>query len=495
VNKFIKALSSIFPSLRKKDLVPMPGTRARTRTGELRLSAGFTQYGYDDQGRKVAIYRYDQITIQDLKRHRKYPPVADGIAARTSPISRVRFHFECADARLADLAQQTLTEPISELYRQLARGSFTFGFQVVEPRWKIEQDVIVTSGQSGLTDAEYEWPFIWSVERFAELDPVDVQLYVEPSSGNFAGIRQLNGLPEMVPATSLVHHAYDSEFDLLYGNSGIENVVPIIEGAEAVFDAMLRHSERYGSPWTIGKYPEQLIATGEIDANGNPIGISASGQMMDMVETLDAGAKAVIPSSTSQDGTPKWGIEVIQPSAGADTFVEKLDWLNKMIRLGMSVPEMVTSSSPDTGTYNLGAAIIDLYLANMEDDVRAITVSINKQFMRRWTELNGGATAPPCMIVTEPIGPSVHKALLQTLLARLESDLPIEDSEGNTYEPDWSKIASDNGLPLFKVDAVRKMRDELTKRLSAIDDQQDATPGADRSAAFFDTRQQDDELV
>ena len=168
------------------------------------------------------------------------------------------------------------------------------------------------------------------------------------------------------------------------------------------------------------------------------------------------------------DDTPKWDLKIEQ-APGEDRYIEKLEFLNNIIRLGLIVPEMASGSTPDKGTYNLGETQIDLFLANVEGLLDSIQTAINEQLMRRWVTFNFGPDAPDCHLIFEPVDIKVKHALLSALLKMIEIADPVVDQEGAQYDVDWAKLAQDSGVSLFKVDpkkAASDLRNQIMQHLA-----------------------------
>lgn len=445
-----------------------PSLHPLGRTGEARYSP---QIRTRLRGNRDVVYahRYDRISYNDYDKTRFYPAVVDALGAIIGPVSRANFHFSCARPDIADLAGELVGPRLRMLIHQLVRGGLSFGHQTAEIVWDVITDYTSTSGQSVQGCADIHYPFVYGVKAFRYFDPSDTMLQIFADTGEFAGIRQMvTAEDHEIPVIKLIHWVNDPEFDTLHGVPRTKPIVPWVDAAESVVDDMVLYSDRFAVPWTIGRHP----AVTRADGDGNEI--SSVQDIHDIMESLGSAGYASLPSDIhmSADGTgsavPKWDISIEQ-APGEDRYVEKLRFLNDVIRLGLIVPEMASGSSPDSGTYNLGETQIDLFLSNVEGILDSIATAINEQLMRRWVDYNFGGESPDCHLVFEPVDIKVKHALLASLLQLIQSGQAITDSEGNQHEVDWAKLAEDSGIALHKVDPAgvgRGLKEQILQRLA-----------------------------
>lgn len=437
------------------------------RTGDLRRTVPqIRKWGVKDGRVICTAHRQDSISIRDYDRARFYPIVWDALRAIRRPLSRIDFHFVCPGRpEIAELASQVLKDQIPPLIKTLIKGKQEFGYQVVEPRWVAKFDVAVTSSQGDGT-ANREYPWVWTIKRWAALSPEDIDLQVYDSSGDFAGVKQnvSNGVD--IPARRLIYFSGEQDFDNLHGVPDTKPAIPFIEIAESVWDDMTRFSRRFSLPWAVGHHPSAstTLPGGEVIEN--------SALMVQLLSAAESGQSLSLPSEFDQkSGSQKWLLELMQPPPeGSQGFVQKLEFCHQVIRIAVAVPEMASSSSPQTGTFNLGEVQIDAFLTNIDADADELRRAINV-WLITWTAVNYGADAPPCEIVFEPTSLETRKALLLALLNLLQTGLPVMDAEGNEYMPDWLKVAEDSGLPLKAKNArsaARAMVDAIHERLAGM---------------------------
>lgn len=444
----------------KKPRARIPDTRPLARTGDARYVPQIATWKAGKDGKVACLAnRYDEVSIRDYDRVRFYPVVRDALAVLRTPLKRANFHFVCSRQDVADLAKQELGPHIPDLVNILTKGALEFGYQVVEKVWVPKFEVAVTTTQAdSSSEVERDFPFIWTIKRFASLSPIDSRLLVCPETSEFAGVRQFVGSAkeQNIPASKCIHYANDKEFDGNYGVPRTKAAVPFVELVESVFDDMGLYSKRFAVPWTVGRHKPGFHASG-FDTQGKPIQQKCSDLMNDTLAGLESGHSVSLPAEYDANGNPLWGIEITQPP-GEDRYVEKINLLNDMIRIALVVPEMASSQSPDTGTYNLGEAVLDLFIENCEAFLDELKKVIDEQLVKDFVLFNFGADAPECKIVFEPLDAKVKRALLRALLSLLSSGVPIEDKDGNTLEPDWSGVAQDNGLSLVTISAAQRLK-------------------------------------
>jgi hypothetical protein len=416
--------------------------------------------------------RIDTVTLQDLDRVRFYPVIRDGLRTRLVPIVRAEFHFQSADSNIAEAAQDVVGPRIRQLVRSLVKGGMEFGWQACEIVWRPIFNVSVTCGQADIGGKARNYPFLWAPGRIKSFSPKDTRILINPNTGMFAGVRQMNGAEHRdVPAVKCVHYAHDMEFDMNYGVAATKATIPFVEGVESVFDSMIRAADIYANPYKLARYPEGKIT----QADG--VSIDFADRAMEILDSLEGGSSIAIPSTVYANpgqgmgsGEKKWDVSFEGVGGTAYDYVGQIQCLNDMVRMALAgVPEMAGSSSPDTGTYNLGKAQIDLFLTNTQSYLDEVELVINEQLMPQWTAYNFGSSAPACYLRFEPVDSRVAAMVLETLMGTIASGAPMQDGEGNLIEVDMPAIARDKGLPLImrkRDPATDKMLDDIRKGLA-----------------------------
>lgn len=459
-----------------------PDLRILGRTGDARYVPIMSTRSKDREGRVAAITnRYDEVKIREYDWVRMYPVVKDALSQIRTPLKKANFHFTCPRQDIADLAMQEHKQLIPGFIDQMVRGAHEFGYQAAEIRWTIAFEVSLSSGQAG-TGAETEkvFPFIYRIKRFAYFDPNDTRPLIDSFTGDFAGIRQFVGLATQrdVPASKVAYFVNEPQFDSLYGIPRTKPAVPFVDLAQSNYDDLGRHSRYFAVGWKIGRHRPGFTTIGTDDAN-NPIQQDNGSTMEQFMSTLESGATVSLPAEYDRvSGHPLWDVTVTTVP-GEENYVEKAEHLNKMIRIALCVPEFASSSSPQNGTYNLGSAVIDLFLENAQATLDDIDRVYNEQILAQWVLYNFGADAPPCYLVHEPLSGDVERGLLQALVTLLGSGSPLETADGMQLVPDWPKLAEDNGVPLIKVDAS-KLASSITAQAQQRLNQMQSQGGADQ---------------
>jgi hypothetical protein len=309
-------------------------------------------------------------------------------------------------------------------------------------------EVTVTTGQQEGGPVERFWPYAWGFTGFQSPCPRDLDLLIDLRSGSFAGIRPRLGSNKTSQVDgdvteNIYLYTHNKEFDFKRGVADTVPAIPFVEAAESILDSIVLYSDRYANGFRIGRYPDTDQSSGK-DADGRPIRRSGADVMSDILDGLNSGGDAQLPSGIAGNngGERKWDIELKTLPSSASDYVAFLDAINDMIRISASVPEFASSSSPDTGTYNLGENIIRLLMANLQAFQDDLGVVINR-ILKDWTVWNAGSSCPPCVVVFTPVDFDVAKALLIALLKKIETGEPIEESNGVAVVVDWAKVAED----------------------------------------------------
>lgn len=466
MRRMAQRIAELFrPGVRKPDL------RTVARTGDARYVPQINRWGRDRQGRvAVMASRLDSITIRDYDRVRFYPVVRDALAVLRVPVSRARFHFHCPERpEIAELAQAVLAPKVRPLLETLVRGAFEFGHQVVEKRWQPVWDVSVGDG-----DEAARYPFVWNIRKFASLSPADTVLLVHPRSGEFAGVRQfaVGATISDVPRAKCVWYVNDQEFDGNYGVPRTKAAVPYVEIAESIWDDMAKHSKRFAVAWTVGRHRPGFSAGPDGSRVDNAV------TMAETMEGLESGHSVSLPAEyDAASGNPYWGIEVTTPPA-EDRYVEKLKFVNDVIRMACVVPDKASSQTAETGTYNLGETQIELFLENAEAILDDLKTVIEEQLLGDFVDYNFGPDAPRLRIVFQPLDVKIKRMLLNALVGLLGQG-PVALADGREIEADWEDLAGDAGVPLKIVDAqdrARQLMQAARERLAALDGEEDPSP-------------------
>lgn len=452
------------PSFFRREPRPrIPETRPIARTGDARYVPQIARWERQKSGRVICqANRFDQISILDYDRVRFYPVIRDGLRMLRLATRRTNFHFTCSRQDIADLAQKELGPKIPKLIETLMRGSMEFGWQAVAVRWKPAFERSVSTGQqSAGSDLERFFPFVWTIDRFHSFSPQDTRILIDSNTGDFAGIRQYTnyGRNPNILKRDCIHFVNDQEFDGNYGVPLTKSAVPFVEAAESIMDDMSLYSNIFGSPWKVLKYPQGRMGGG-LDEGGNPIYEENSAVATSLLEGIESAHNIALPSGGDDKGNPKWDLTIVQPPA-EDRYVPKIQFLNDMIRMAIAFPQMASSSSPETGTYNLGQVQIDLFLANIQAYTDALFEVINEQLVLPFVNHNFGPSAPDCRAVAEPIDFSAKTALLQALVQFLSTGQPLQEMGGKYIYPDWAKMAEDLGVPVLSMDPRRAAQDIL----------------------------------
>lgn len=461
MNRLARRIADLFrPGAGRPDL------RTLARTGDARYVPQINRWGRDRGGRAaVMASRYDEIRIKDYDRVRFYPVVRDALAVLRVPVSRATFHFSCPERpEIADLATTVLEPTIRPLLETLVRGGFEFGYQVVEKRWRPLFDVTVGTGE-----AARRYPLVWGIRRFASLSPQDTVLLVNPRSGDFAGVRQFAvGAPvQDLPASKCVWYVNDQEFDGNYGVPRTKAAVPYVDIAESIWDDMAKFSRVFAVSWKIGRHRPGFTSGPDGERLDN------AQLMASTLEGLESGHSISLPAEyDASTGNPFWDVQVTTPPA-EDRYVEKLKFVNDVIRMALVVPDKASSQTAETGTYNLGETQIELFLENAEailDDLKAV---LEEQVLRDFAVYNFGASAPGLEIVFQPLDAKVKRMLLAGLIGLL-SQGSVALADGRELEADWESLARDAGVPISTVDArdrARRLVQEARERLAGLGDE------------------------
>ena len=439
--------------------VPRPQLGQMSVTGDGRYAPSPISIVADRNkpGTWVIAHRIDKVSIRDYDRVRFYPTVRDGLMAILLPCVRANFHFECSDQRIADAAAQDIGPHISYILEQMLKGGLEWGYSIAEPVWELELNHKVSASQSGVSASETTYPYFYTLKKVAFLSPEDTIVLIWPGNGEFAGVRQFAPIYDQrqrdIPSNRLLQFVHGREFDSNYGVPRTKAAVPFVEQAYALYHDASLYFARFACPSLIGYAPAHTREVGR-DSDGKPI---YKDNLQTMAKTLTGirSAQAIVfPHEVDQGGNPKWRVQPLEIGERAQ-YESWATHLNAMIQASMSVPQLATSVTPDSGTYNLGESQIDLFVQNEEALLDAGKGMLDSQLLDRYRIYNFGHEAPKLSIVFESISNTAMDQLMEGLIENLVQGVPLQTQEGKVIMVDWVKMAQSRGVPFFLQDASK----------------------------------------
>jgi phage gp29-like protein len=208
----------------------------------------------------------------------------------------------------------------------------------------------------------------------------------------------------------------------------------------------------------------------------NGIPLNKADQMLEFVQGLQSGHSLVLPSTTDHHGRYQWDVSIIADPTTQHNFTSAIDFVHEIIRTGLCVPKLASSSEVTSGTYNLGAAQLQQHNENIQYTLESLATALNKYLMKPFTRWNFGPDVDPVRIEFAPISTDIQIMLLQGLIAQLSSGVDVMDPDGNQLIVDWTKVAEDGGLPILKKDQRRELLDLFRQRQQELEAMQPSEP-------------------
>lgn len=443
---------------------PAPTLGQLGATGSARLTPQTAQW----QGGKILAYRTDEVRIEDLDRLRQDPVVKAALLMKKLPILRANLAFVSDDADHAAFCQRALEPVLRDLLWGLL-SALDFGFAVLEEVWQSEC-LTVTDSQANAPSAQrIRYPHAWTIKQWAALDPSFSWLLVYPD-GSLAGVRQyLAGAPE-IDAAKLVHFAFESEFNEVYGNPAIKACLPFWElKVQALQDSGLYYNT-YAVPSRLGFAPPGDLETG-IDSQGAAQKMSNLDLMLEFLKAMQSSHSAAFSSETyppDLGGGRKWAVEQFAVSP-AVKYEDIISFYDDQMREALGVPKLAQGVG-QTGSYNLGQAQIDLFLDNEEALAAQIESAINRQHLPRLVRYNFGRQAPPVRLKLK-VNRAYESQMLSALIENLAKGEPLLSADGSALLPDYKKLLEEAGLPTQVVE-----REQYEALFKADSDDPDHAP-------------------
>ncbi|KFK91769.1 MULTISPECIES: DUF935 domain-containing protein [unclassified Serratia (in: enterobacteria)] len=296
-------------------------------------------------GRDISVYR-------DL---RAEPLVGSSIRRRKSAVKALERGLTAngaSDAVMAFLTDVMSQWDIDRIIGELLDGPL-FGYQPAELTWEKDGGHLVVSNIVGKPP---EW--------FSFDD--GNQLRFRSRHAGLAG--------ELLPPRKFVVAAQDASYDNPYGFPDLSMCFWPVTFKKGGWKFWMRFTEKYGSPWVIGKHPRGT-AQSEIDL------------ILDALETMVEDSVAAIPDDSS--------VEILEAAGKGDSsgiYKDLIQMARSEISIALLGQNQTTEANSNRASAQAGLEVT----ADIRDGDASLVVSTVNQVLRWLVELNFGDV--PCPV-------------------------------------------------------------------------------------------------
>lgn len=401
--------------------------------------------------KRVLAHRLDPITLGELDALRLDPAVKMALMLIKLPmiVSARDYIVNCEDTKIRIFVQYALKNHMYHLIKTLLTA-IEFGFALDEIVW--QNETFVTTDTLGELPSTQKVPFnnYWTFRKFAQLDPrfVHPRVYADSDHfGEFAGIKQYIGQGEPIDEDKLVHYAFDSEFEEVYGSSLLKACLTANDFKKRTLISYTQYLDMYGNPYKIGYFPSGQSPSG-VDGSGNPTYIDHQTVMEDILANMKAAESVALPDlRDAASGERRWEIQFVEVPPNID-FLSGMNWADAQAQMAMFTPFLAVGAPGSAGANrSLAETQTDVFYRNLQAIADEICDAISQQAITRLVKYNFGANAPDAT-VTVKLDKHITDALAQVLISRWSQGQPVTTADGGAVMMDVQKIAMDADFPV-----------------------------------------------
>lgn len=355
-----------------------------------------------------------------------------------------RYHLVGGDAKTRGFTEH-YSRPLLPKLLRTSLNAMDFGFQAHEIVYDESLPTVNFNIEGGGT-AQIRNAVI--PRAFVDIDPENVELYVDPDTGRFEGIEvavfsahsQIWNIeaPKFIPAAKVLLNTYQMEFSQFRGHSWYipgynpwwwKNVGYMYWG---------RFHERLGMGVYKGRAPNEKRP----DRQG--VIQSAMAMITGLLLNLRQGGVITIPHEVDDKGNQKYDVELLESKNNGEGFEKWIAHLTISMMRGLMIPDLLAIQD-GPGSFAGKEVVAEQFFATQDSVVDDTVVEpYNQQVVAPNIRYNFGNNAPIPRYVAAPLNPAIRKNYFD--LIKLLVDAPVKDNPKNKK----SSILKPDGTPFGK---------------------------------------------
>lgn len=408
-------------------------------------------------------YNEDVIPVCTYRKMSLDPQIALGMLLIKGFVSTLKYKLKTEDAKVLAVTDYVLDRVHNQIVKEMIDTSFELGFAFFEKVWQNEQVKIVKKDPDGQPYTVFSGN-VMSLKKVKNLDlekgfsffqkaGVDEISYVEQDQ-TIIGARSVDTAIR-IPRHKLVWFALDQKYSNIFGRSRYKIAYESWFYTRKVYNLMLAHLRRTGSPPSYVKFPN-----GAINIAGRQVDNNTIAEMI--LKKLDSQSSIGIPSDLHQGSdVPRWEagfMEIKNSDPGPYLKVLELLFRQKIAALGIPDSLLVGDSA-----YSTLDAVVDLLMIMIEDLVEQTENTIRRDIVDYIVEYNFGPDALTSFEYKIDRTGLGRTKLLKDIVVNL---IRFNGSQGDLkpiISADLSAIFEEMNIPVSAYESLFRIPEEIRK--------------------------------
>lgn len=375
-------------------------------------------------GGGILQFDLSRLTLGDYRAMRDHYQVNISLAVLTFMMHQLDWRVECSDKKIAEAAEDQLRLTWTRLVRAMSQAYWA-GYSPIVTQW--ENDA--KAGRINFTK------FKDLVPENCRVNWKEVRGYAPPSHAApkhllFDGIKE-RGTSFPVPAENSLWYPLLMENGDHYGRKLLRPAFPAWFFSQLMHLFSNRYFERFGEPLPVGRAPfeEELQTSDGTFISGKTAMENILGSIRNRsVVVLPNNLQPQQPGSSSRP-TYDYEIEYLESQMRGADFERYMTRLDEEISLALFTPLLLVRTA-DSGSYNLGAAHMQMYLWMHNALAGDFREYLNKYVLDRFVDFNYGPNAPRANWAFKPGGKTdaeTLRAIITGLIRNGAADVDLAE--------------------------------------------------------------------
>jgi hypothetical protein len=408
-------------------------------------------------------YNEDVIPICTYRKMSLDPQIALGMLLIKGFVSTLKYKLKTEDPKVLAVTDYVLGRVHNQIVKEMIDTSFELGFAFFEKVWQSEKVKLVQKNSDGEPYTVYSGEIL-SLKKVKNLDlekgysfyqkaGVDEISYVEQDQ-TVIGARNLDTAIR-IPRHKLVWFALDQKYSNIFGRPRYKIAYESWFYTRKVYNLMLSHLRRTGSPPSFAKFP-----SGATNIGGKQVDNNTIAEMV--LKKLDSQSSIGLPSDPHQNSDKaKWEagfMEIKNSDPGPYLKVLELLFRQKIAALGIPDSLLVGDAA-----YSTLDAVVDLLMIMIEDLVEQTENTIRRDLVDYVVEYNFGPEALTSFEYNIDRTGLGRTKLLKDIVVNL---IRFNGSQGDLkpiISADLSKIFEEMNIPVSSYENLFRIPEEIKK--------------------------------